>query len=42
MKGSLAEIQIQLEIAYKIEYLNKQILSDLEERCQIIGKMIGS
>ena len=41
-KGSLAEIQTQLEIAYEIEYLNKQTLSDLEERCQIIGKMLGS
>jgi len=41
-KGSLAEIQTQLEIAYEIEYLNKQTLNELEERCQDIGKMLGS
>jgi len=41
-KGSLAEIQTQLDIAYEIEYLNKQTLIDLEEKCQIIGKMLGS
>jgi four helix bundle protein len=41
-KGSLAEIQTQLEIAYEIEYLNKQTLNELEERCQVIGKMLGS
>lgn len=41
-KGSLAEVQTQLEIAYEIEYLNKKTLSELEARCQTIGKMLGS
>lgn len=41
-KGSLAELQTQLEIAYEIQYLDKQTLIDLEGKCQIVGKMLGS
>jgi four helix bundle protein len=41
-KGSLAELQTQLEIAYEIKYLDKGRLNDLEEQCRIIGKMLGS
>ena len=41
-KGSLAEIQTQLEIAYEIGYLEQQTLTELEEKCVIIGKMLGS
>jgi len=41
-KGSLAEIQTQIEIAYEIDYLEKQTLNDLEDKCKIIGKMLGS
>ncbi len=41
-KGSLAELQTQLEIAHEIEYLDEQTLNELEENCQVIGKMLGS
>ena len=41
-KGSLAEIQTQLEIAYEIDYIDKKSLEDLEQKCQVIGKMLGS
>ena len=41
-KGSLAEIQTQLEIAYEIEYLDNSIFNDLDEKCTVIGKMLGS
>jgi four helix bundle protein len=41
-KGSLAEIQTQLEIACDIEYLDRSTFNDLEEKCIIIGKMLGS
>ena len=41
-KGSLAEIQTQLEIAYEIEYLDESSFNDLEEKCIVIGKMLGS
>lgn len=41
-KGSLAELQTQLEIAHEIEYLDRDTLNDLEEQCRIIGKMLGS
>jgi four helix bundle protein len=41
-KGSLAEIQTQLEIAYEIEYLDNSTFKDLDEKCTVIGKMLGS
>ena len=41
-KGSLAEIQTQLEIAYEIEYLDNLTFDDLDEKCTVIGKMLGS
>jgi four helix bundle protein len=41
-KGSLAEIRTHLEIACEIEYLEKQTLNDLEDKCEVIGKMLGS
>ena len=41
-KGSLAELETQLEIAYEIRYLDEQTLSDLNEKCNTIGKMLGS
>ena len=41
-KGSLAEIQTQLEIAYEIGYLDQNVLIEFEEKCVIIGKMLGS
>lgn len=41
-KGSLAELQTQLEIAYEIGYLNKEGLKDLLDESATIGKMLGS
>lgn len=41
-KGSLAEIQTQLEIAYEIEYIDNSSFNDLDEKCKVIGKMLGS
>ena len=41
-KGSLAEIQTQLEIAYEIEYLDKSNFNALDDQCIVIGKMLGS
>jgi len=38
----LAEIQTQLEIANEIEYLNKSDFNELDEKCIVIGKMLGS
>jgi four helix bundle protein len=41
-KGSLAELQTQLEIAHEIEYITQNIFNDLEQECITIGKMLGS
>ena len=41
-KGSLAELQTQLEIAYDINYIDGATLKNLEEECNTIGKMLGS
>ena len=41
-KGSLAELRTQLEIAHEIGYLNDAVMVDLDEKCAIIGKMLGS
>ena len=41
-KGSLAEIQTQLEIAHEIGYLGQKTLIEFEEKCVTIGKMLGS
>ena len=41
-KGSLAELQTQLEIAYEIGYVKKEIVESLENKCVTIGKMLGS
>lgn len=41
-KGSLAELQTQLEIAYEIKYLDERTFYDLQEKCITIGKMLGS
>ena len=41
-KGSLAELQTQLEIAHGIGFLEQRTVADLEERCQQIGRMLGS
>ncbi len=41
-KGSLAELQTQLEIAQLIGYLDKAQFLELDETCTTIGKMLGS
>jgi four helix bundle protein len=41
-KGSLAELQTQIEIAFKIGYFSEKIMKELHDSSQIIGKMLGS
>jgi len=41
-KGSLAELQTQLEIAHEIGYIDEVVLLELDNECQTIGKMVGS
>ena len=41
-KGSLAELQTQLEIAHEIGYLEKEEMEELNEESKILGKMLGS
>jgi len=41
-KGSMAELQTQLEIAHEIGYIEAKILKDLNEQCKRLGKMLGS
>lgn len=41
-KGSLAELQTQLEIAHEVGYLKKEVMEELNEECKILGKMLGS
>jgi four helix bundle protein len=41
-KGSLAELQTQLEIAHEIGYIDREILDDLGTTYSSLGKMLGS
>jgi four helix bundle protein len=41
-KGSLAELQTQLEIAHDIGYLDLNVLNGLNGKCSQLGKMLGS
>mgnify|MGYP001256748619 CR=1 FL=1 len=41
-KGSLAELRTQLIIAHEIGYIDTIILKEIDEKCQTLGKMIGS
>ena len=41
-KGSLAELQTQIEIAFEIGYLNENTWKELCDRTQMIGRMLGS
>lgn len=41
-KGSLAELQTQLDIANHIDYLSQSVFRDLDEKAITIGKMLGS
>ena len=40
-KGSLAELRTQIEIAHEIGYLSAEHYDDIEEKCQLLGGMIG-
>ncbi len=40
-KGSLAEIRTQLDIAYRIGYLDEIKFQNLDDKASTIGKMIG-
>lgn len=41
-KGSLAEVQTQLEISKEIGYIDEHHLKEIDEKCNILGKMLGS
>ena len=41
-KGSLAELRTQLIIAHEIGYIDLEVLKEMDERCQTLGKMLGS
>ena len=41
-KGSLAELRTQLQIAYEIGYIDKDIFHNLDQEYSILGKMIGA
>lgn len=41
-KGSLAELQTQIEIAHDIGYVNSLTVQDINEKCLKLGKMLGS
>ena len=41
-KGSLAELQTQIEIAHEIEYIDEQCMKELIGKCKDLGKMLGS
>jgi four helix bundle protein len=40
-KGSLAELRIQIDIAYSIQYIASDVFETLDSDCQHLGKMIG-
>ena len=40
-KGSLAELQTQIQIAYEIDYVEQRIYEKIDTECNILGKMIG-
>jgi four helix bundle protein len=40
-KGSLAELQTQIQIAYEIGYIGKDLYEKIEMECDTLGKMIG-
>ena len=41
-KGSLAELRTQLVIINEIEYINDMIFQEFDEKCNEIGRMLGS
>ena len=41
-KGSLAELRTQMEIAYKIGYIDENLFKGIEDKALEIGKMLGA
>ncbi len=41
-KGSLAELRTQLQIAYEIGYIEKDVFNSLDQEYNMLGKMIGA
>jgi four helix bundle protein len=41
-KGSLGELQTQLEIANEIDYLDDKTTNELMDKSRTVGKMLGS
>lgn len=41
-KGSAAELSTQLQIAFEIEYLDKQVYENLDARVVEVGKILGA
>ena len=41
-KASLAELQTQLIISHEIGYIDLEVIKDMDEQCQSLGKMLGS
>ena len=41
-KGSLAELETQIDIAHRIGYLDTSVLEGMNQKCMAIGKMLGS
>ena len=40
-KGSLAEFRTQMQIAYEIGYLAKDVYEKIDSKCIELGKMVG-
>ncbi len=40
-KGSLAELRTQIQVAFEVVYLEKEIYERVEAECTELGKMIG-
>ncbi|MBQ9487934.1 MAG: four helix bundle protein [Selenomonadaceae bacterium] len=41
-RGSCAELDTQLEVCIRLEYVNKSDISKVIELCQIVGKMLSA
>lgn len=41
-KGSLAELRTQMEVAYRIDYIDENTFNDVEGKTIELGKMLGA
>lgn len=41
-KGSLAELRTQLQIAYEIGYIKREVYKKFDREYEVLGKMIGA